>query len=313
MPIPAPIPGPAGPPGTAGLPTTPADALLDAASPNEVVILDESGEGASAPFEDVATTGIAEALSDAAEGDFLVATGAGEVQRASVDPAAVRGVIGAAASGGTPWGSTISDDPGDGTGWTTTPASGVTVSRAGSVLTMSAASGVTGYAFVVRDASPLGASSSTWDVAVRLQVTAGVGASPRAMTYVGFWVDASNHSVSILRSDRNCLFYVNAAGAFTNVAEVAGPSSGDLTGGQFWLRNTRTTDGTFVAWWGVGVSGALPTTWRRIGVRTDAALAAALPTTASIVVLTGAYGEGAIGSAWTVDVLAIRTTSAGSL
>lgn len=219
----------------------------------------------------------------------------------------------AAAAGGTPWGSTISDDPGVGTGWTITPASGVTVSRAGSVLTMSAASGVTGYASVVRDASPLGASSSTWDVAVRLQVTAGVGASPRAMTYVGFWVNASNHSVSILRSDRHCLFYVSAAGSFTNVADVAGPSSGDLTGGQFWLRNSRISDGTFVAWWGVGVSGALPTTWRRIGVRTDAALAAALPTTSSIAVNSGAYGEGAIGSAWTVDVLAIRTTSAGSL
>lgn len=264
-------------------------------------------------------------LSYTAHGQILTAQDAGAadaVATVSVTPGTAGQVLTvsdaglphwAAAAGGTPWGSTISDDPGDGTGWTTTPASGVTVSRAGSVLTMSAASGVTGYAFVVRDASPLGASSSTWDVAVRLQVTAGVGASPRALTYVGFWVDASNHSVSILRSDRKCLFYVNAAGAFTNVAEVAGPSLSDVSDGQFWLRNSRISDGTFVAWWGVGVSGALPTTWRRIGVRTDAALAQALPTTSSIVVLTGAYGEGAIGSAWTVDVLAIRTTSAGSL
>jgi hypothetical protein len=39
----------------------------------------------------------------------------------------------------------------------------------------------------------------------------------------------------------------------------------------------------------------------------------ALPTTTTIYVGSGAYGEGAIASPWTVEVLAIRMTSMGSL
>lgn len=220
----------------------------------------------------------------------------------------------AAAAGGTSWGSTVADDPGDGTGWTTTGASGVTISRAGGVLTIAAATGTTGLGYVTRDASPLTAGAPSWDVAVRLDVTAGDGmGSPRGFLLAGFYTDANNYSLATLRSDRYAGFYVNAAGAFTNVAMVAGPSSGDLTGGQFWLRNTRAADGRFVAWWGVGAGGELPTLWRRIGVRDDNSLPNALGTTTRLYVGSGAYGEGAIGSAWTVDVLAIRTTSAGSL
>lgn len=220
----------------------------------------------------------------------------------------------AAASGGTSWGSTVADDPGDGTGWTTTGASGVTISRASSTLTLAAAIGTTGLGFVTRDASPLTAGAPSWDVAVRLDVTAGVGTgAPRGLTLLGFYTDANNYSLTSLRSDRYVGLFVNAAGSFTNVAEVVGPSSGDLTGGQFWLRNTRCDDGRFVAWWGVGVGGELPTLWRRIGVRDDNSLPNALGTTTRLYVGSGAYGEGAIGSAWTVDVLAIRTTSAGAL
>lgn len=220
----------------------------------------------------------------------------------------------AAAAGGTPWGATTSDDPGDGTGWTTTPLAGVTISRASSTLTLAAAIGTTGNGFVTRDASPLAVSATSWDVAVRLDVTAGDGMGyPRGLTLLGFYTDANNFSLTTLRSDRYVGLYVNAAGSFTNVAQVVGPSSGDLTGGQFWLRNTRCDDGRFVAWWGVGVGGELPTLWRRIGVRDDNSLPNALGTTTSLYVGSGAYGEGAIGSAWTVDVLAIRTTSAGSL
>lgn len=220
----------------------------------------------------------------------------------------------AAASGGTSWGATTSDDPGDGTGWTTTPASGVTISRASSTLTLAAAIGTTGNGFVTRDASPLAVSATSWDVAVRLDVTAGDGMGyPRGMSLMGFYTDANNFSLTTLRSDRYVGLYVKAAGWFTNVAEVVGPSSGDLTGGQFWLRNTRCDDGRFVAWWGVGVGGELPTRWRRIGVHDDNSLPNALGTTTSLYVGSGAYGEGAIGSAWTVDVLAIRTTWSGSL
>jgi hypothetical protein len=220
----------------------------------------------------------------------------------------------AAASGGTAWGSTTVD-PLSGTGWTTTPESGVTVTwSAGTALTLAADAGTTGLAFVTRDATPLGASSTSWEIAVRLDVTAGDGmGAPRGFFLMGFYVDASNYSLSTLRSDRNVGMFTNVAGSTTNVGETTGPSSGDLTGGQFWLRHSRTQNGQFIAWWGVGVGGALPTTWRQLYTATNTSLMTALPTTSTIYVGSGAYGEGAIASPWTVEVLAIRMTSVGSL
>ena len=276
MPIPAPIPGPAGATGASGSPGSPGPA--------------PSGTGLVS-----VTSGVLD-------------TPTTLIARLAADADASRTAISA-----TP-GATTSDDPGDGTGWTTTPASGVTISRASSTLTLAAAIGTTGNGFVTRDASPLAVSATSWDVAVRLDVTAGDGTGyPRGLTLLGFYTDANNYSLTTLRSDRYVGLYVKAAGSFTNVAEVVGPSSGDLTGGQFWLRNTRCDDGRFVAWWGVGVGGELPTLWRRIGVRDDNSLPNALGTTTRLYVGSGAYGEGAIGSAWTVDVLAIRTTWSGTL
>ena len=253
--------------------------------------------GSSASPADIVDEGMTAVLTGEPRGTTVVSDGGTGIELMNVVPMA-----------------TVADDPGDGTGWTTTPASGVTISRASSTLTLAAAIGTTGTGFVTRDASPLVVSATSWDVAVRLDVTAGVGmGSPRGLLLAGFYTDANNFSLTTLRSDRYVGLFVKAAGSFTNVAEVVGPSSGDLTGGQFWLRNTRCDDGRFVAWWGVGVGGELPTLWRRIGVRDDNSLPNALGTTTRLYVGSGAYGEGALGSAWTVDVLAIRATSAGSL
>ena len=218
-----------------------------------------------------------------------------------------------AAIGATP-GATIVD-PLSGTGWTTTPASGVTVTwSAGASLTLAAAAGTTGIGFVTRDATPLGASSTSWEIAVRLDVTAGDGmGAPRGFFLMGFYVNASNYSLSTLRSDRNVGMFTNVAGSTTNVGEASGPSSGDLTGGQFWLRHSRAQNGQFISWWGVGTGGALPTVWRQLYTVSNVSLMTALPTTTTIYVGSGAYGEGAIGSPWTVEVLAIRMTSVGSL
>ena len=217
-----------------------------------------------------------------------------------------------AAVGATP-GATIVD-PLSGTEWTTTPQSGVTVTWSGTALTLAAAAGTTGLGFVTRDATPLGASSTSWEIAVRLDVTAGDGlGAPRGFFLLGFYLNASNYSLSTLRSDRYVGMFTNISGTTTNVGETTGPSSGDLTGGQFWLRHSRTQNGQFIAWWGVGTGGALPTAWRQLYTVSNVSLMTALPTTTTIYVGSGAYGEGAIASPWTVEVLAIRMTSVGSL
>jgi hypothetical protein len=229
------------------------------------------------------------------------------VARVTADAAAIRSAIGAAEG-------TTAVDPLTGTGWTTTPESGVTVTWSGTALTLAAAAGVTSLGFVTRDATPLGASSTSWEIAVRLRVTAGDGlGAPRGFFLMGFYFNASNYSLSTLRSDRFVGMFTNASGGFTNVGETTGPSSGDLTGGQFWLRHSRTQQGLFISWWGVGTGGALPTVWRQLYTVSNVSLMTALPTTTTIYVGSGAYGEGAIGSPWTVEVLAIRMTSVGSL
>ncbi len=224
----------------------------------------------------------------------------------------------AAAAGGTPWGATVSDDPGTASGWTSfgwptgaLPGS-TSVSRAGTTLTISATTGATGLAVVGRDATPIRAGAEAWDFAVRLDVTAGDGISPRGMTMVGFTADANNFFWAGLRSDRWVVAAYSVSGSYTN-NWVVGPSSGQIAGGELWLRASRTPEQKFISWWGVGTGGALPTAWTRITVVDSAPLAAAVPTTSTVKIISGPYGEGARTSAWTVDVLAIRTTSAGSL
>jgi hypothetical protein len=86
--------------GGASLPDTPAGVLLDAGNPLKLVYLDAGGVGDAVTFEDATDTGMSEIMTalaggNATEGDFLVADGAGGLQLASTDTAAVRTVIGA--------------------------------------------------------------------------------------------------------------------------------------------------------------------------------------------------------------------------
>ena len=82
-----------------GGPATPAEALLDAGNAQKLVYLDGSGAGAAAAFADASETGMTDLVSTlaggtATEGNFLVADGAGGLQLASTDTAAVRSVLG---------------------------------------------------------------------------------------------------------------------------------------------------------------------------------------------------------------------------
>lgn len=83
--------------GGASLPDTPANVLLDAGNADEVVALNGLGVGTTKTYAEVILNGIGSVTESAAEGDFVVGDGAGGTQLASVDPAAVRAVIGAAA------------------------------------------------------------------------------------------------------------------------------------------------------------------------------------------------------------------------
>ena len=287
-------------------PTTPASALLDAASPNEVVILDESGEGASASFEDVATTGIAEALSDAAEGDFLVATGAGEVQRASVDPAAVRGVIGAAP------GATIVD-PLTGTGWTTTAAASTSATwTSGVSATLAALVGATGRV-EVEHATPIYSGAQQWDHCVRVDVVAGDTTSGSGYFVLIAIVDATNYVYLRLYQDGQIRLVYRTGGSEVISSDVAGPSAPQRTGGQLWLRLRGDVFGTWRAMWGVGSAGALPTAWTTAVSVSIAAIGPAVPATAGMEMWVGSAGGTPLAATHTVDVLAIRDSWSDSL
>jgi hypothetical protein len=190
----------------------------------------------------------------------------------------------------------------------------VTLTWASSKLTIDTAVGAATTAFTLTDATRLGASSSQWDGCARIDVVAGDGASPRGQFLIGYYADATNYFLASVTSARDIGAFSSATsgGAITHTF-AAGPSSGQATGGELWIRVSRTADGIFTVWWGVGTAGALPTAWTRHLTVDRAALGLALPTTSPIYVGGGWFGDGAMAAAWTVDVLAIRTTWQGSL
>lgn len=112
------------------------------------------------------------------------------------------------------------------------------------------------------------ASGQWYDLAARIRVIAGDGSSA---TRVGFAVGpsaSSNVSINLWTSGTVECGYFNGA-TYTAFAFPAGTSSGDRTGGELWLRISRTPTGVAFAW-GVGSAGARPTTWTVIHVATSA-------------------------------------------
>jgi len=209
-------------------------------------------------------------------------------------------------------GATTAEDM-TGTGWTTVAGTNVTATWASSKLTITAASGSSALTNVSSDTSRLGASASTWDLCCRVDVVAGDGGSLQAQFLIGYYVDSNNYMLLSYTNTRTIGVFSKAAGSTTDHGFVSGPSSGQATGGEMWLRLTRLSNGTIAAWWGVGTSGALPTAWTRTHLIDRAAMTAAVGTTAKSWIESGWFGLGALSTAWTVDVLAIRTTWQGSL
>lgn len=240
------------------------------------------------------------ALPTASGGEEIpVSTGAGTTYAATA-PGAVRALLG---------GRAIDDLAG--TGWsalTTTGGASATWSTSPARLACSVPDGALGGCGAER--SDFVADADEWDALLRVDVTAGDGdANTRFILSVGRDTD-DYYSLALYASGTLEAGRV-VGGSYTSVATAAGPSSGERTGAQLWLRLSRRV-GAVVSSWGVGTSGALPTHWTTLASDSVAAsLTAACGTYGRITHVTLVGVTGGFG----VDVLAIRSTAqvAGAL
>lgn len=256
--------------GGASLPTTPTLALLDAGAPDTLVGLDGSGVGATiAP----SASGSAVLTGTASEGRAALGTGA---------------------------------DPMTGAAWTDTAPAGTSVTWAGGVLTVSIDAGTTG------GPSTINASGNTspewWDVLARCAVTSGNGESNGNVgLFAG--LDAANCFIWV--------FYANGSykiGRFSGgvYADLVGRtvadqiSSGQRTGGQMWLRLSRSPMG-IAASWGVGSAGAAPASWTTVYSAASDTTLANLSSGSWVQISPNA--ESALGSVLTWEVYAIQSRS----
>lgn len=114
-------------------------------------------------------------------------------------------------------------------------------------------------------------ASPVWgDLAIRVQVVVGDGS---LYGRIGFTVgQSSTANVSInLWPNGNIEAGSYAAPTFYSLATVAGPDSGQRTGGELWLKIGRAPGSVGFAW-GIGSAGALPTTWASVAASSDAAV-----------------------------------------
>lgn len=213
----------------------------------------------------------------------------------------------AAASGGSPWGSTVVD-PGDGTGWGGTVPAGMTATWSGGALAMSVPSGVTG---TLREDYPVTLPSGTtsWDIAVRIQATTGSGTtSAAAGVYVVLGAALSRYVGINVRGDGQTDVSYNIGSGGTTTGYAA--STLTIGGVQSWLRLSRSTSGVWSAWVGEGSGGALPTLWvRRWSLDNNSS--ASLSVVSWHLLAEGVAGAPSVD--WVATVHAIRTTWSGSL
>lgn len=161
-----------------------------------------------------------------------------------------------------------------GTGWTQeTPSSGTSTTWSGGTLTVSIPSGVAaGFA---AGAARSDADTGAIDVAIRARITAGNSGALQSNISLRIGTDSNNHALISCDTQGNVVTGRVVGGAWTQHA-VAGvsPSAGERSGGQMWLRLRRDEDGVSASW-GLGNSGARPTTWVTFGAEAAAVAAAA--------------------------------------
>lgn len=141
-----------------------------------------------------------------------------------------------------------------------------------------------------------------WDVAIRLNVVAGDGSAQTRVRLVA-GASASNNVTLEIDTNGSAISYRVASGSATDISTTTGPTSGDRTGGQLWLR-IRGGDAGYRTLWGVGSGGDLPTTWTVAQSRSSDA-ASAVTWGVRCQVLVGTL-DTSVASGLTVDVLDVR-------
>jgi hypothetical protein len=144
--------------------------------------------------------------------------------------------------------------------------------------------------------------ASQWDVAVRVQVLTGDGSAQTRVRLVA-GVGASDNVTLEIDTNGSAISYRVASSSATDISTTTGPTSGQRTGGQLWLR-IRGSDSGYRTLWGVGSAGALPTSWTVAQSRSSDA-AAAVTWGVHCQVLVGTL-DTSVSSGLTVDVLDVQ-------
>lgn len=149
-------------------------------------------------------------------------------------------------------------DPLTGTGWTESVAGGTTIAwTAGTRARFSIPASTTGSGEI--NSSVFILTQESWDIAVRVQITTGDGSNATRIALIA-GVDTNNSINLAMWGDGTIELGRVEGGSYLAAGFSAGPSSGQRTGGQLWLRLSN-TGGVVRAMWGVGSAGAPPTSW----------------------------------------------------
>lgn len=196
-----------------------------------------------------------------------------------------------------------------GTGWTSlTPASGASTTWGSNKVTLAIPAATTVYGASGIERSNFLYDTTNADLCTRIDYVVGDGESSADLVVI-MGSSITNCAVWVMHGNGQTYFGYIQGGVFTVAASAIASSisSGDRTGGQLWLRMSRSPVGIGL-FYGVGSSGDLPTVWNCIRTITD---------TNSIGMSMGRYAQiginasSGLAAGFNLEVLAIRTNAAG--
>ena len=203
---------------------------------------------------------------------------------------------------------TVSSDAMTGSGWSAlAPDAGATATWGGGLLALAITAGTTA-ATGAPVAGSVGVGGDSYDLAVRCEFATGDGATQAALS-LACGSDASNYISLGCYANGSLSWGYLLAGVWVTLGTATGPTSPQRTGGQLWLRLSRRAGITSFAY-GVGSSGALPTTWTVVGVHAVAASVSAATGTYRVIQAVNYVGA-SLPAGLLVNVRAITYQSLG--